>query len=213
MESILAGEHAENEFRKSLTPSERAAIGKAIEEELGKRQGQRTDKPANAGKLPKGESIDIAAKKAGFKSAETFERAKTVVDRGAPELQQAMDQGKVSVAAASVIASQPKDEQKRIVEIGQCLIEVKERIGHGIFLAWLAVQIQWSEQAARNFMNVAKQFKSTNFGDLQIDISALYLLAKPSTARAGSRGHHRACDRRPGPEPARRLNLLAGPPE
>ena len=31
LQSVLAGESAENEFRKQFTPTERAAIGKAIE--------------------------------------------------------------------------------------------------------------------------------------------------------------------------------------
>jgi hypothetical protein len=41
--SITAGEYAENELRKDFTSSERVAIGKALEAELGDRQGQRTD--------------------------------------------------------------------------------------------------------------------------------------------------------------------------
>ena len=41
--SITAGEYAENEIRKDFTSSERVAIGKALEAELGDRQGQRTD--------------------------------------------------------------------------------------------------------------------------------------------------------------------------
>lgn len=115
MKSLLAGEYAENEFRKQFTPSERAAIGKAIEAELGDRRGRPSEKAENSPALPKGETRDIAAKRAGFGSSFTFEQAKTVADRGAPELQQAMDKGKVSIAAAAVIASQPKAEQKRIV--------------------------------------------------------------------------------------------------
>src|SRR5215471_21571590 len=43
IDSLVAGEYAENEFRKQFTPSERAAIGKAIEAQLGNRHGQRTD--------------------------------------------------------------------------------------------------------------------------------------------------------------------------
>ncbi len=39
---VLA-EHDENETQKSFTPSERVAIARAIEERIGKRQGQRTD--------------------------------------------------------------------------------------------------------------------------------------------------------------------------
>jgi hypothetical protein len=41
--SILAGEFAENEVRKNFTPSERAAIAKAIQTGIGNRKGQRTD--------------------------------------------------------------------------------------------------------------------------------------------------------------------------
>ena len=43
-EDILSGEYAENEIRKDFTISERLAIGKAMEEELGKRNGYRHDR-------------------------------------------------------------------------------------------------------------------------------------------------------------------------
>jgi ParB family chromosome partitioning protein len=68
-------------MRKQFTPSERAAIGQAIEEELGEkeRRGRPEKLPAIAGNYPKGETVDLAAKRSGFKSAETFERAKTVL--------------------------------------------------------------------------------------------------------------------------------------
>jgi ParB family chromosome partitioning protein len=42
--SILAGEYAENEVRKDFTPSERVAIARAIERQIGNRRGQRTDR-------------------------------------------------------------------------------------------------------------------------------------------------------------------------
>jgi ParB/RepB/Spo0J family partition protein len=118
LKSVLAGEYAENEFRKQFTPSERAAIGRAIEAELGNRKG------ANLPNSPKhsvsaiavtGNTVDLAAKRAGFKSTETYERAKTVVDRGAPELLAAMDKGDISIDAAAKIATQPKADQARIV--------------------------------------------------------------------------------------------------
>ena len=41
--SILAGEYHENEIRKDFTPSERVAIARAIERQIGNRRGQRTD--------------------------------------------------------------------------------------------------------------------------------------------------------------------------
>jgi ParB family chromosome partitioning protein len=119
LESALAGEYAENEFRKQFTPSERAAIGEAIEAELGKRErrGRPEKSSAIADDFNKGASVDIAAKRSGFRSTETYERAKTVVDHGAPELVAAMDAGEVSIDAAAKIASQPEEEQKRIVRM------------------------------------------------------------------------------------------------
>jgi hypothetical protein len=44
LKSLLSGEYAENEFRKQFTPSERSAIGQAVEEELVARE--RRGRPA-----------------------------------------------------------------------------------------------------------------------------------------------------------------------
>lgn len=68
-----------------------------------------------------------------------------------------------------------------IVAIGIALQEVKERLPHGQFGAWLAAEFDMSERMAQNFMRVADCFKSANFADLSIAPSALYLLAAPST--------------------------------
>ena len=65
--------------------------------------------------------------------------------------------------------------------IGQYLVEVKDRLKHGEFLKWLKAEFAWSEWTARNFMNVHERFKTRNFHDLQIDVSALYLIAAPKT--------------------------------
>jgi ParB family chromosome partitioning protein len=120
LKSVIAGEYAENEFRKQFTASERTAIAEAIERELGNRHGgNRKSTSANAelDRLPKGNTVDLAARRAGFKSAETFERARTVTAKGTPELVAAMDQGDLSIAAAATVASQPTAEQKRIVRM------------------------------------------------------------------------------------------------
>lgn len=81
--ALVLAEHAENEIRKDFTVSERVAIGKAVETELGKRQGQRTDLAnEEQGKLveilPQVEQPDsgqktreLAAQKAGFGSDST----------------------------------------------------------------------------------------------------------------------------------------------
>lgn len=68
-----------------------------------------------------------------------------------------------------------------IFEIGHKLLEVKAKLGHGRFGTWLAVEFDWTERTAQQFMNVARQFKNESFSDLQLAPSALYLLAAPST--------------------------------
>jgi len=71
-----------------------------------------------------------------------------------------------------------------MIQIGEKLIEVKQYLGHGHFNSWLIAEFGWGERTARNFMKVAKVFKSANFADLFIANSALYLLAAPSTSES-----------------------------
>jgi len=118
--SIVEGEYAENEIRKDFTPSERVAIGKAIEAEVGKRQGRRTDlEPVeNLPQVPPGtKTRELAAEKAGFGNARTYQQAKKVTEDGAPELVAAMDAGEVSISAAAVLAQAPPDTQRTIVQM------------------------------------------------------------------------------------------------
>lgn len=67
-----------------------------------------------------------------------------------------------------------------IVQIGQYLTEVKERLGHGRFLEWIEKEFAWTDRHARRFISVYEHVKSDNLSDLQIDVSALYLIAAPS---------------------------------
>ena len=118
--SIVEGEYAENEIRKDFTPSERVAIGKAIEAEIGKRQGQRTDlEPVeDLPQVPPGtKTREIAAEKAGFGNARTYQQAKKVTEDGTPELVAAMDAGEVSIDAAALIAQAPPETQREIVQM------------------------------------------------------------------------------------------------
>jgi hypothetical protein len=69
-----------------------------------------------------------------------------------------------------------------VVEIGRRLSDAKHRLGHGRFLVWLAAEFGWSERTAENFMRVYDLHgKFANFADLDVPLSALYLLAAPST--------------------------------
>lgn len=102
--SITAGEYAENEIRKDFTPSERVAIGKTIEAEVGNRTGQRTDielrkntaevEETGRHRLPEkctpqvdpvGRTRDVAAKAAGVGNGTAHEQAKKAANQGAPE--------------------------------------------------------------------------------------------------------------------------------
>lgn len=73
-----------------------------------------------------------------------------------------------------------------VVEIGQKLADVKERLGHGQFGQWLSVEFDWSQDTAGRFLAVAAKF-----GQIpqiaEFAPSALYLLAAssvPDEARA-----------------------------
>jgi hypothetical protein len=67
------------------------------------------------------------------------------------------------------------------VQIGQYLTEVKERLGHGKFLEWIEREFAWTYRTASSMMRVYERFKLENFSNLEIDVSALYLIAAPST--------------------------------
>ncbi len=69
-----------------------------------------------------------------------------------------------------------------IIDIGEKLLEVKEKLGHGNFEQWVSAEFGWSLRTANRFMQVTRQFKSANLADLNIAASALYHLAKPSTS-------------------------------
>lgn len=135
--SIIAGEFAENEIRKNFTPSERVAIAKAIERQMGNRRGQRTDKQ-RLGKIPYVEpgktTRETAAEKAGFGNDKTYRQAAKVVEGGTPKLIQAMDEGKVSISAASILADADADEQEAVLELDEKAIlqaakEIRQRRG------------------------------------------------------------------------------------
>lgn len=74
-----------------------------------------------------------------------------------------------------------------VIEIGQKLIEVKARLGHGQFGPWLEAEFAWRERTAQSFMAVAERFKTANIADLNFAPTALYMLAQssvPDEARA-----------------------------
>lgn len=118
--SLLAAEYDENEFSKSFTTSERVAIAKALEAEIGNRQGQRIDLelPEDFPEVQPGtETRELVAARAGFGNPRTYRQAKKVTEDGTPELVAAMDAGEVSIDAAAIIAQEPAEAQREIVQM------------------------------------------------------------------------------------------------
>lgn len=83
--SIVEGEYAENEIRKDFTPFERLAISTAVEQTIGDRQGERTDKSssklrAHGPEVAGGQrTSDFVAERVGFGTGRTYHQAKKVV--------------------------------------------------------------------------------------------------------------------------------------
>ena len=115
-----AVERDENDQRKPPTNSERVALALAITEHEKWLAEQRrlASQFGGVGNISHTESAgrvsDIIAQKVGLGSGKTLEAAQKVVERGVPELVEAMDSGRVSIHAAASIAALPKEDQSRI---------------------------------------------------------------------------------------------------
>jgi len=115
--SITAGEYAENEIRKDFTPSERVAIGKTLETEIGDRQGCRADIRLRENfpeVRPGARTGEIAARQAGFGNRKTYEQAKKVVAHAVDEVVAQMDAGRLAISSAALIANEPPERQREI---------------------------------------------------------------------------------------------------
>jgi N6-adenosine-specific RNA methylase IME4 len=78
------------------------------------------------------------------------------------------------------------DVIKSVIEIGRLLVECRDHpdMKHGGWLPWLKREFGWSDQQARRFIHVyelSREGKFNNLLNLDLPISALYLLAAPST--------------------------------
>ena len=82
-----------------------------------------------------------------------------------------------------VIRSLGKQTIANVIEIGRRLAECKKMVGHKNFGCWLDREFGWSERTAQRFMSIHQlaEAKSDKLSDLDLPISALYLLAAPST--------------------------------
>ncbi len=84
-------------------------------------------------------------------------------------------------AKAENIRARMKRSVEDIIAIGQDLIEVKERLEHGEFLAWVEAEFRMSDQTAENFMHVAKRFADKIQTVWNLPARVVYELAAPGT--------------------------------
>lgn len=128
-------ERDENICRKPFTHTEAVAKGKQIEELERERAKQRKGgRPSKTGgNLPpvsEGKTRDKVAAAVGM-SGRTYDKAKQVVEAGAPELVRAMDEGAASIDAAAELTTLPPDEQRAVVARGQdAIVEAATDIKH-----------------------------------------------------------------------------------
>jgi ParB family chromosome partitioning protein len=103
----LLAEHDENELRKPFKPSERIAIAEAL---MARLRG-RNHRPNNSGQAPvlldAGQSRDLAAKKAGFGSGRTLERARQVLKKGTSEIVEAMHKAGAAIVKRPTAPTNP----------------------------------------------------------------------------------------------------------
>jgi hypothetical protein len=69
---------------------------------------------------------------------------------------------------------------KHAIRCGELLLEMKQRVGHGNWLAWVDEHFEASERTARNYMEIAKSAAVADLSDATTMRSALRALASKS---------------------------------
>jgi hypothetical protein len=80
-------------------------------------------------------------------------------------------------SAAARIRERRQRQIEDIIAIGRDLLLVKERLGHGQFLAWLQVEVALSERSAQNHMRVAEEFEGKSATVADLPPTVVYKLA------------------------------------
>jgi hypothetical protein len=117
----------------------------------------------------------------------TIVRLTSMPTSASPKVRQGFDYASLDPATSRFVQQRTgeirllmKRTAQDIIELGQKLIAVKDRLGHGYFLDWLEAEFGWSYPTAARFMQVANSFNES----YQIDNfapSALYEIFAPST--------------------------------
>jgi len=112
-----------NLHRRHLTPSQLAMVGARAREIYDKQAkerqklsgGQGIKGPVNLPDL-KGDSRDLAGKAVGV-SGKSIDHATRVLNKGVPELAKAVDEGRMAISTAALLATEPPEVQ--VAEVSQ----------------------------------------------------------------------------------------------
>ena len=155
LKSVLEGEFAENALRKDWTVSEKLAI---VESLRTYRHGgdRRSDQAPTREDEPL--TVDSLAKLVGLGGKDGYGRARSVVERGVPELVGAVDRDEIPVSVAAEMAALKGDEQRALLADGRDWT-VKQVAAHRQRLHFREVQRQ--EQLALAASTVSRQWVVT----------------------------------------------------
>lgn len=82
---------------------------------------------------------------------------------------------------ARAVASRIRGRLRTVYrDTGRDLIQIKDRIGHGQFGAWLKAEFDMTERAAENYMNAARWLEGKSESVSDLPATAVYALAAPS---------------------------------
>lgn len=114
--NVLLGQFSENFHRKEYTVSERVAIVEAMRtfRHGGDRRSDQVRKCDDDAL-----TVDEAAKRAGLGGKDGYARARAVINKGVPELVEAMDLGKIAISKAVEIAKLPEEDQRESAKRGR----------------------------------------------------------------------------------------------
>lgn len=65
--------------------------------------------------------------------------------------------------------------------VGEILLEVKARLEYGQFCRWVRCEFQGSQSTAINHMHLATTFRFATVANLNVPLTALYEIARPTT--------------------------------
>jgi ParB-like chromosome segregation protein Spo0J len=112
-----------NLHRRHLTPSQLGMVGaraRDLYDKLAKERQKRKPAGSVPANLPeqKTDARDAVGKAVGV-SGKTIDHATRVLDKGIPELAKAVDEGRMAVSTAAILATEPPEVQRQNLESGR----------------------------------------------------------------------------------------------